>query len=34
VSRNNSRWSSNLIWLAVLALVVGLIVMGVISLPR
>lgn len=30
MSRNRSRWSSNLIWLAVLAFIVGLYVFGII----
>lgn len=34
MSRNNSRWSSNLIWWAVAAFVVGLIVFGVVPLSR
>lgn len=34
MSRRNSRWSSGLIWWAVLALVIGLIVFGVIPLHR
>lgn len=34
MNRRRHRWSSNLIWWAVLAFVVGLIVFGVLPLHR